>query len=90
METDRIIKRVIGVDRSMVYAPSATPSVPATASVSSKARADFQQVKGQLSTLLDSMASWELAPSGFEKVRMKFTESGNDAQAKAFLAAISK
>ncbi len=74
----------------MAYIPARAPSVPATAPVTSKAQSEFQQVKQQLSQMLDSYDSWELAPGGFERVRMRFTESGNEAQAETFQAAISK
>ena len=74
----------------MAYAPAKAPSVPSSAPITARGQAEFQQVKQQLSQMMDDYDSWELAPSGFSKVRMKFTEAGSEAQAKTYLAAISK
>jgi hypothetical protein len=74
----------------MAYVPARAPSVPAGAQITGKAQADFEQVKGALSKVLDSMPSFELVPSGFEKVMMKFTETGSEAQAKTFQASLVK
>lgn len=57
-----------------------TPSSASTQKTSS-ARAFFEQMKKELSAI----TSWELLPSSFEVISLKFGEYGNSAQASIFL-----
>ncbi len=74
----------------MAVSAAKAPSVPATGQVSNRAQAEFQQIKQELSSMLDGISSWELSPNTFERVRMKFTEAASDAQAKALIAVLGK
>jgi len=61
------------------------PSIPAAASVSAEARAHFQALKGELGHIV----SWELTPNTWDKIQIKYTEKGNEAQAKAMVNALA-
>ena len=61
------------------------PSIPAAASVSAEAKAHFQELKRELGRI----ASWELTPNTWGRIQIKYTEKGNEAQAKAMVNALA-
>ncbi len=72
----------------MPAAPSSAsvhiPNAPVSAPVTAKAQAEFQQLK----SLLSNLASWDLAPSDWDRLMMHFTEAGNESQAQAMVQAL--
>ncbi len=72
----------------MSPAPSAAavraPRAPASAPVTAKAQAEFIQLK----KALNELASWDLAPSGWDRLIMHFTESGSEQQAQSLAQAL--
>ncbi|VVB56897.1 Uncharacterised protein [uncultured archaeon] len=60
------------------------PQAPVSAPVSAKAQAEFMQLK----SLLNNLASWDLAPADWDRLAMHFTEAGNEQQAQAVVQAL--
>lgn len=69
---------------ALTSAPARAPSVPAGVQVSSQARQEFQQLKSELSDI----ASWELAPNTWDRIKMAFSETGDESLAGTFVAVL--
>ena len=69
-----------GPSAAAVRAPQAPVSAPVTA----KAQAEFLQLK----KALNELASWDLAPSGWDRLRMHFSEGGSEQQARSLVQAL--
>jgi hypothetical protein len=52
--------------------------------VTAKAQAEFLQLK----KALNELASWDLAPSGWDRLLMHFTEGGSEQQAQSLAQAL--
>jgi len=77
--------RIINVDANkMPMAVSQAPHIPSATPVGAEARAHFQSLKGELGHIV----SWELSPNNWDRIRIKYTEKGNEAQAKALIGAL--
>ncbi len=70
----------------MAYTQAARPQLPQAAKISGEAQAQFLKLKRELSEI----ASWELAPNTWDRIKLEFSEGGTEAQANAFMAVIGK
>ena len=61
------------------------PTIPSTREITKEAQQKFTELKRQL----NEITSWELAPNSWDKVQIAYTETGKEAQARQFYAAIS-
>jgi hypothetical protein len=59
--------------------PIYAPPIPTTTPVTAEVTREFQALKQSL----HAITSWSLSPN--ERMEIKFTEMGNEEQAKAFL-----
>lgn len=66
--------------------PAARQAPQGAREASGRQRQGFQELRKNL----DGIASWELSPNSFEKVRMKFTESASAEHAQMMLAVLGK
>jgi len=69
---------------ALTTAPARAPTMPQAAQVSSQAQQEFQQLKRELSDI----ASWELAPNSWDRIKMAFSEKGDESLAGTFVAVL--
>lgn len=59
------------------------PAVPASRPMGQQANEEFTSLKHQL-----NIESWEMSPSGWDKIQIAYTFQGNEQQARSFVGAV--